>query len=140
MGDVAVEDVNLLLSDLDLRVAGHQAEDTTLGKSSDVVVKQVLALEQALAMGDGEVAAAEKTNTDDARGIVDAAIARGMPRPPAGRTDDPTARCGAVCRLSITSISVCCFRLVVGPVAAIIDTTLKLGCRPGGSVGTSKPY
>lgn len=100
--DVALEDVNLLLSDLDLRVAGNEADNNTLARSSDLVVKQVLALEQALATAGVETAAAaaaagENTITN-AGGIVDVAIARGMPRP-AGRVDDTAARCSAACNL-----------------------------------------
>lgn len=87
--DVALEDVNLLLSDLELGVR-HQAEDTTFAKSSALVMEQVRILEQALSERQDQAAASESMMSD--AGIVDFAIARGMPRPARG-VDDPTARC-----------------------------------------------
>ena len=86
--DVAVEDVNLLLSDLELGVR-PQAEETTFAKSSSLVVEQVRILEQALSERPDHTAAAEGIRSD--AGIVDVAVARGMPRP-AGDIDDSTAR------------------------------------------------
>lgn len=83
--DVALEDVNLLLSDLELGVK-HQAEDTT-----SLVVEQVRILQQALSQRQDQQAAVAEGIRSDA-GIVDVAIARGMPRP-AGGFDGPTARC-----------------------------------------------
>lgn len=87
--DVAVEDVNILLSDLELGVR-PQAEDITFAKSSSLVVEQVRILEQAFSESPDHAAAAEGVRSD--AGIVDVAVARGMPRP-AGGIDDSTARC-----------------------------------------------
>lgn len=92
--DVALEDVNLLLSDLELGMR-NQAEDSTFAKSSNLVVEQVRILEEALLEREDQdkEAAAEGIRRD--AGIVDVAIARGMPRP-AGGIDDATARCVCV--------------------------------------------
>jgi len=88
---IALEDVNLLLSDLDLGVSGHQAEDT-FAKSSGLVVQQVETLERALSKPrEPGQAVAEWGTSHSGAGIVDVAIARGMPKP-AGGPDDPTAR------------------------------------------------
>lgn len=88
--DVALEDVNFLLSDLDLGVVGHQDGEDNFKKSSVVVTEQVRALEAALArQQDGRQEEAD--DTGDGAGIVNVAIARGMPRPD-GNTDDSTAR------------------------------------------------
>lgn len=89
--DVALEDVNLLLSDLELGVRPQAEGTTAVAKSSSLVVEQVGILEQALLARQQDQAARAEGIRSDA-GIVDVAIARGMPRP-AGGIDDPTARC-----------------------------------------------
>ncbi|CAM9842784.1 unnamed protein product, partial [Scytosiphon promiscuus] len=93
--DVALEDVNALLSELNLGVGGVQQEQgIKFEKASSFVVEQVVTLERALARqndgGDGQ-----GVSTSEARGLVDVAIARGMPRP-VGGTDDSTARAEAL--------------------------------------------
>lgn len=95
--DVAVEDVNLLLSDLELGVRPQAEEDATFAKSAGLVVQQVRILEQALrsdVQEDQDQAAAAESSRSEAE-IVEVAIARGMPRP-AGGVDDSTARCVCV--------------------------------------------
>lgn len=88
--DVALEDINFLLSDLDLGVVGHQDGEDNFKKSSVVVTEQVRILEAALALQpDSRPEAAG--DIGDGAGILDVAIARGMPRPD-GNTDDSTAR------------------------------------------------
>lgn len=100
--DVALEDVNGLLSQLNLGVSGFQQEDgAKFEKSSSLVVEQVLTLERALTRqhdGGDDQPGRQPEDKSEARGLVDVAIARGMPRP-VGGTDDSTARCSGMQRL-----------------------------------------
>eukprot|EP00903_Cladosiphon_okamuranus_P007119 g6917.t1 len=92
--DVAVEDINLLLSDLELGVRPQAEKDATFAKSSSLVVEQVRHLERAFLLETGDQAAAGESVRGDG-GIVDIAIARGMPRPAKG-IDDSLARAEAL--------------------------------------------
>lgn len=91
--DVALEDLNLLLSDLDvsttsgftepgLQPGGPQDED--FATSCAVVVNQTRVLERALAGFCQEGGGQE--------GIVEVAVARGMPSPAEGKNDGTAAR------------------------------------------------
>ena len=115
--DVALEDLNLLLSDLGLDVGGGGPDDRdsarpglqsgsfcdeAFDKSCRVVIDQVRTLERALSPELGEK---DKVidETGGAKVILEIAVARGMPRPAGssdsggceatgGSNDDPSAR------------------------------------------------